>query len=202
MPSKKLTNIPANSLNPRSTNRNDPIFDRHQDSPLLRTYQYVQDQEAVDTRGVVRTAVVDKVIWGPKDGAPRGIYGCVVSLDDDLINTVEKMPNNTASRSHALQKFKFRVQGSCNSAPRTGQVIEVVIIPDSTNIIGKFHYVSGDYISPPAVSEKVENDKSAQQAHSSGTGTATTPSNPGTEAATPAQAESAATTSSNPGTGS
>ena len=180
MPSKKLTNIPANSLNPRSTNRNDPIFDRHQDSPLLRTYQYVQDQEAVDTGGVVRTAVVDKVVWSPKKGSPRGIYGCIVSLDDDLVSTTEKMPNNTASRSHAVQKFtKFRVQGSCNKAPRTGQIVEVVIIPDSPNIIGKFHHVTNEYISPSVVSEKVENDKSGQQAHSSGTGTATTPGNPG-----------------------
>jgi len=168
---EKLTNLPANSLNARSTNKNDPIFDRHQDSPLLRTYQYVQDQEAVDKGGEVRTAIVAKVVWSPKNGAPRGIYGCVVDLDDDMVNTVEKGP--WKSRSNWVMKFaKFRVQGSCDTKPQIGQVIEVVIIPDSPNIIGKFHKLTNEYTSASAVSEKVKDSTSSQDAHNAGTAAA------------------------------
>jgi len=167
---EKLTNLPANSLNPRSTNKNDPIFDRHQGSPLLRTYQYVQDQEAVDKGGEVRTAIVHKVVWSPKNGAPRGIYGCIIDLDDDLVNTTEK--GDFKSRSSNLRFTKFRVQGSCDTKPQVGQVIEVVIIPSDTSIIGKFHKLTNEYTSASAVSEKVKDSTSSQDAHNAPAGNA------------------------------
>ena len=179
MPAGKLTDIPLYSYNPRSTNRVEPTFDRHQDSPLLRTYEYVSNQEAVDKKGEVRLATVKKVLWSPQNGAPRGVYGCIISLDDDLVNTTESVPNGTASRSHAVEKFtKFRVQGSCDRAPRINEFIEVVIVPDSPNIVGRFHKLLVESAGPPIESRQVEGDNSAQGAFASGDGQQGTPGSP------------------------
>lgn len=163
--------IPPNSINPKSRNGVDKIFDRHQDSPLLRTYRYVQDQEAINEGGQVMGAIVTQVVWSPKNGAPRGVYGCVVELDDDLLSTVEKVPVGTKSRSNAINKLQFRVQGSCDRKPMIGQRIEVVIIPDDTSIIGQFHKLTNEFVSASTVeSNEIAGRTGSKAAHQNGNG--------------------------------
>lgn len=149
-----MSRPPLNSLNRRSTNRNDPVYDRGTNSPLLVGYQKALQASELEGSGVLRIATVDKILWSPKNGAPTGVYGCVVSLDTDLAYTTEKVPAGTASRSHAVQKFtKFKVEGSCSSAPKINQKLEVYIVEDSPDLTGTIVQVLNDFVDGPITSD-------------------------------------------------